>query len=125
MPPTPPITFDAPGGTFQARVFPDTGSIALIGPDPTGALHSTILKVEPIEVHLGGHAVTLGRLIGPGQSTATGLEFDHALGDGKATARVSFPADGVLRYEILDWGGARPERAMISVKSDTNEHFFG
>ncbi|QEL13651.1 hypothetical protein [Limnoglobus roseus] len=110
MPPTPPITIDAPDGTFQARVFSDTGGIALVGPDPTGAAQATIVQLEPIEVQLGGHAVTLGRLIGPARPSAAVLEFDHELGGGKATARVSFPTDGVLRYEIVDWHGQSRRR---------------
>ena len=125
MPPTPPITFPAPGGTFQAQVFPDTGGIALVGPDPTGAPHATIVRLEPIEVQLAGHAVVLGRLIGPGRPSATALEFDHDLGGTTATARVSFPADGVLRYEVVDWHGPTPKSAKIAVKSDAAESFFG
>jgi alpha-D-xyloside xylohydrolase len=122
MPPTPPVTLDSPTGAFQARVFPDTGQVALAGPGPARA---TVVALELIEASFGNRHVALGRLVGPARATAAALEFAHDLGGARATVRVTFPADGVMRYEVLAWGGPTPRSASISVKSDPSEHFFG
>jgi alpha-D-xyloside xylohydrolase len=121
---TAPLTLDSQTGAFQAQVFPDTGRIALVGLGLAGAAHA-VVTLEPIEVQLTNKTAHLGRVIGPARATAGALEFDHDLGGAKATARVTFPAEGVMRYEVISWGGPTPQSASISVKSDPSEHFFG
>ena len=122
---TSPLTLDSQTGAFQAQIFPDTGRIALAGPGLTGTAHAAVVTAEPIEVRLANKTVPLGRVIGPARTTAGSLEVDHDLGGAKATARVTFPADGVMRYEVISWGGPTPKSASIAVKSDPSEHFFG
>jgi alpha-D-xyloside xylohydrolase len=125
MPPTPPVTLDSHSGAFQAQVFPDTGRIALAGPDLSGSPLANVVTLEPIEVRLATQTVPIGRVIGAPRTTANSLEVDQDLGGAKATARVTFPADGVMRYEVIAWGGPTPRSASISAKSDPSESFFG
>ena len=35
-----------------------------------------------------------------------GLQVVQAMGAGQVTAQLTFPHDGVMRYEITNWGGA-------------------
>ena len=39
--------------------------------------------------------------------------------------RITFPAEGVMRYEVIDWGGPTPQSATIAAPSDASESFFG
>jgi len=125
MPPTAPLTLDSPSGKFLARVFPDSGRIALAGPDLAGAPLANVVTLEPIEVQLAGGTIAIGRVIGAPRKTAVSLEIDQDLGGAKATTRVTFPADGVMRFEVTAWGGPTPQSATISAKSDSSESFFG
>ena len=121
---TSPLTLDSQTGAFQAQVFPDTGRIALAAPGGANVAHA-VVTLEPIEVQLANKTVHLGRVIGAARTTATSLEVDHDLDGTPATARVTFPADGVMRYEVVSWGGPTPQSATLTVKSDASEHFFG
>ncbi len=54
-----------------------------------------------------------------------GLGLIQDLGGTHITARLTFPADGVMRSEVVDWGGLKPDQTSVSAASDGNEHFFG
>jgi alpha-D-xyloside xylohydrolase len=125
MPPASPLRLDSPSGKFQARVFPDTGRIALAGPDLSGSPLASVITLEPIEVKIANKTVAIGRVIGAPRTTADALEIDQDLGGAKATTRVTFPADGVMRFEVISWGGPAPQSATISVISAASESFFG
>jgi alpha-D-xyloside xylohydrolase len=125
MPPVSTVTLDSPSGAFQARIFMETGRIALAGPDLTGTPLANVVTLEPIEVKIGIKTVQIGAVIGAPRTTANSVEVDQDLDGGQATARLTFPAEGVMRYEVISWGGPTPISATISAKSDINEHFFG
>lgn len=125
MPPAAPITLDSPSGTYQARLAPDTGRISLAGPDLSGAALAAVFALEPIEVALAAGTAALGCVVGVPRLAGGVLEVDQDLRGAKATTRMSFPADGVLRFEVRSWGGPTPKSAAISAKSDASEHFFG
>src|SRR5712691_3734482 len=117
------ITFDS--GAFQAQIFQDTGRIALAGPDLAGTPLNNVVTLESPQVQINNRTVSLGHVIGLPRKTATSLEVDQDLGGAKATARITFPAEGVMRYEVIDWGGPTPQYAEISSVSDASESFFG
>jgi alpha-D-xyloside xylohydrolase len=125
MPPATPIVLDSSSGTYQARIFPDTGRIALAGPDLSGTPLAAVTMLEPIEVTLPTGATVLGRVDGAPRIAGGTLEVELNMGGAKATARFAFPADGVLRVEVISWGGPTPTSATISAMSDASEHFFG
>jgi alpha-D-xyloside xylohydrolase len=41
------------------------------------------------------------------------------------TARLTFPHDGVMRYEVVDWAGLVAQRSEIVAASDVGERFYG
>ncbi|SFI23049.1 glycoside hydrolase family 31 protein [Planctomicrobium piriforme] len=122
---TSPLIIDSQSGGFQAQVFPDTGQIALAGTNLVGAGRAVIVTLEPIELQVANKTVHLGRVVGPPRMSAGVFEFDHDLDGAKATAQISFPIDGVMRYEIVNWNGPTPASARISVLSAAAENFFG
>ncbi len=125
MPPSTPITLDSSSGKYQARIFPDTGRIALAGPGLSGTPLAAVTTLEPIEVKLSTGTTFLGRVDGVPRIAGGTLEVDLDHGGAKATARITFPVDGVLRFEVISWGGPTPTSATISAMSDASEHFFG
>ncbi len=125
MPPVNAITLDSVSGVFQAQIFQDTGKIALAGPDLAGKSLNNVVTLEPPEIKFANRRVPLGRVIGMPRKTANSLEVDQDLGGAKATARFTFPAEGVMRYEVTDWGGPTPQSASIAAASDASESFFG
>lgn len=125
MAPVAPVTLDSGSGAFQARLFPDTGGIALAGPDLAGTPLANVVALEPPEIRLAGTTASLGRVIGGPRRSSGGLEVDQDLGAAKATVRITFPAEGVMRYEVINWGGPTPRSAEIAALSDPTEHFFG
>jgi alpha-D-xyloside xylohydrolase len=116
------LTFDS--GPLQARIDKDTGSIALAGPDLAGALHANVIAFEPPVAIIGGQKRTIGRVISSTQSP-NGLGLLQDLGGTNVTSRLTFPTDGVMRYEVVDFGGLKPDQTSIAAASDGNEHFYG
>ena len=123
MPPADPITLDS--GAYQAQVFPATGRIALAGPDPTGKPLANVITLEPIQIQFPSGTETLGPVIGTPLRTATSLEVEQQLGGVMATTRITFLAEGVMRFEVRDWGGPTPKSASITGLSEKSEHFIG
>ena len=46
-------------------------------------------------------------------------------GTGQIRAQLTFPLDGVMRYEVVDWEGLSPDWVSISSASDGEDHFYG
>ena len=111
-------------GSLQARVFEDTGQLALAGPDRAGTPHANIITFAPPVVTIAGDAQTIGRVVSS-TPLANGLELIQDVGGTNVTAQLTFPADGVMRYEVIDWGGLKPDQTSVSAASDGNEHFYG
>src|SRR5262249_2946360 len=118
-----PITFDS--GPFQAQVFQDTGTIALAGPNLAGTPLANVVTLEPLRIQFPDRSVSLGPVIGMPRKTADSLAIDQQLGGPQALTRIAFPGEGVMRYEVLDWGGPTPQSAAIAAASDPLESFFG
>jgi alpha-D-xyloside xylohydrolase len=125
VPLTSAITLDSGSDAFQAQISQDTGQIALAGSDLAGKPLANVVTLEPPDIQLAGQTVPLGRVIGTPRKTATSLEVDQDLGGAKATVRITFPAEGVMRYEVIDWGGPTPKTASIAALSNDSEYFFG
>ena len=116
------LTFDS--GPLQARIFQGSGHLALAGPDLAGTPHANVLTFEPPVVTVGGRAQTIGRVVSS-SPLPDGFELVQDLGGTNITARLTFPADGVLRYEVTDWNGPLPDQTSVSAASDVSEHFYG
>ena len=91
-------------GPLQARPYRASGHIELAGPDLDGNPLANVVTFQPPSVSVSGATLTVGRTLAsrPG---GDGLELDQELGQQTITARLTFPHDGVMRYEIVDWGG--------------------
>jgi alpha-D-xyloside xylohydrolase len=114
-------------GPRQARLYQNTGHVELAGPDLAGAAHASVVTFAPVAATVGGHALQLGKV----RSSTAGpdrLEVVQELGGAAAaTARVrlSWPQEGVLRYEVLDWGGPAPTLTTVTKLAAGGEHLYG
>jgi alpha-D-xyloside xylohydrolase len=111
-------------GALQARVYLDSGHIELAGPDLSGRPLSNVVTFQPPVINSSGVTLTIGR-VHSAQTRDDVMDIVSALGDKEITARVSFPHDGVMRYEVVDWGGVVAEATEVSAGSDAAEHFYG
>ena len=116
------LSFDS--GSFQARIFQDSGHIAIAGPNLAGALHANVITLAPPVVQFDDRTFNLGRVISS-TPLANGLEIVQALGSRQVRTQLTFPSEGVMRYEVVDWQGVTADRISILSASDKNEHFYG
>ena len=123
VPSGPTLTLSA--GPLEARVFESTGHIQLAGPDLAGAVLANVVTLAPPAVlPAQGAALQLGRVVAS-SSTPNALTVTHAAGDSQVTATLSFVHDGVLRYEVTDWGAIKPAQTALAGPSPADEHFYG
>src|SRR5262249_41105363 len=54
-----------------------------------------------------------------------GLELTQTLGTAHITARLTFAHEGVMRYEVTNFGGVVPTATAVAVASNNGEHFYG
>lgn len=109
----------AAGAGYQARAH-QSGHLALAGPGVAGDL---VVPVAPAAVRLAGRWV----LLADPELTPAGdaIELRYSI-DGRAiAARVTAPAEGVLRYQVIDWDGPPPDRVEIQLAAAPGEHFYG
>ena len=111
-------------GAVQARIYADSGHIQAAGPDLAGAAHANVTTIAPPAATVADRTFRIGRVISS-NPVPNGLEVKQAFGLTQIKARLSFAAEGVLRYEVLDWGGPLPSVSTISAPSDGTEHFYG
>jgi alpha-D-xyloside xylohydrolase len=116
------LSFDS--GPHQARIFKDSGHIAIAGPDLAGTPHANVVTFAPPIIEAADRTFNIGRVLSS-QPLANGLEVVQQLGAGQIRAQLTFPLEGVLRYEVVDWEGLVPDRVSIASASDGDEHFYG
>src|SRR5262245_31773410 len=90
-------------GPLQARVYRDSGHLQLVGPDLTGRPLSNSVTFQPPSATIAGASVTIGRIVSS-QPHGQSLDIVQSAGATTITARLSFPHDAVMRYEVIDWG---------------------
>jgi alpha-D-xyloside xylohydrolase len=110
-------------GGLEARIFRQTGHLSLSGPGVSGGPATTLVFAPPTG-KLGGSSFNIGRVI-TSAPVPNGLELTQAVGANTLKSRLSFPSDGVLRYEVTDWNGLAPSEVSIIGASDSSEHFYG
>jgi alpha-glucosidase (family GH31 glycosyl hydrolase) len=116
------LSFDS--GPLQARIFQDTGHIALAGPDLNGTPHANVILFAPPAVQTSNAVLRIGNILSS-TAIANGLELTQSVGAAHITARLTFAHDGVLRYEVTDWGGVAPVATAVASSSNTDECFYG
>jgi alpha-D-xyloside xylohydrolase len=116
------LLFDA--GPLQGRIYQNTGHIEIAGPDLAGNAHANVISFAPPAVHTAQGSFPLGPVTGS-VVVAQGLELRQQAGAATVTARLTFPHEGVMRYEVADWGGITPIATAFAAQSGAQEHFFG
>jgi alpha-D-xyloside xylohydrolase len=105
-------------------VYEVSGHIELAGPDLAGNPLANVITFQPPAVRVSGATLTVGRTLAS-RPVDNGLELDQQLGQQSITARLTFPHDAVMRYEVIDWGELVRERIEIVAASDDDERFYG
>ncbi|MGZ5016898.1 MAG: glycoside hydrolase family 31 protein [Methylobacter sp.] len=116
------ISFDA--GDLQGRIYQNTGHIEIAGPDLAGNPKANLIHFSPPAVQTGQGSMMIGAVTGS-KTLANGLELKQKLGAALITGRLTFLHQGVMRYEVVDWGGVVPIATAIAAPSDSHEHFYG
>jgi alpha-D-xyloside xylohydrolase len=122
QPTDPVLTVEA--GPLQARISRTSGHIQLAGPDLAGTPSATLIILTPPAVLTPSGTVSI-RAVTSATPVANGLDLQQMAGNAQIGARLSFIHDGVLRYEVLDWGTLGPQRTAIAGAILPGEHFYG
>jgi len=115
-------SFDS--GPLQSRIYVDSGHIALAGPDLDGTPAATVIQFAPPAVLTPQGPLSVGRVISA-TVLPSGLAVTQVLGSSQINAQLTFPHEGVMRYEVVDWGNLTPLETALAAASDASEHFFG
>src|SRR5262249_40897231 len=116
------LSFDA--GPLQGRFYSDSGHLALAGPDLGGVALANVIVFAPPGVGYAGGVAYLGRVLSS-TPLPNGLELTQELGARTVQARLTFAAEGVMRYEVVDWDGPPPDETLITAASPESERFYG
>lgn len=118
----PVLTFDA--GPLQARVSQGSGHIELAGPDLSGTPGANIVHFTPPAVLTSTGPLVFGKVLSSAP-VASGLSLRQEVGASQVGARLTFAHEGVLRYEVVDWGSIVPVQTAVAAPSPAQERFFG
>ena len=119
-------SFDS--GPHQARIFPESGHVALAGPDLAGVAHANVITFAPPVVEVSDRAFAIGRVLSS-TSLANGLEVVQETGARPDPRPAHLPArrGDALRGRRLGGPGARPDlrgrrlrrrRALLRVRRE-------
>jgi alpha-D-xyloside xylohydrolase len=116
------LSFDQ--GQLQARIYKDTSHLELVGPDLVGGSATNVIRFTPPAIQTAAGSQLLGSVL-TSKQIANGLELVQSLGTLQITSQFTFTHDGVLRYEVVDWGAVAPVATAVAAPSDGQEHFYG
>jgi alpha-D-xyloside xylohydrolase len=111
-------------GVLQGRIYNNSGHIEIAGPDLDGSAQAIIVTFSPPSVEIDDRLLNVGRVLNS-TPLPNGVEVMQELGTRQVRARLMFPVSGVMRYEVVDWGGDPPSRLAINAESSEEEHFYG
>ncbi|MEY2537204.1 MAG: alpha-D-xyloside xylohydrolase [Verrucomicrobiota bacterium] len=117
-------SFNSTSGNFQARIYDDTGHIAIGEPDLNGNPFANVITFAPPAAKIGGASYNLGKVLSV-TNIANGIQLTQAMAGTSVTAQLTFASDGVMHYEVTNWNGLSPTETDISAASDSTEHFYG
>jgi alpha-D-xyloside xylohydrolase len=118
------ITSAIPEGELEARLYTDSGHISLIGPDRAGVPAGLTNTVAPAQVRIDSEWHFVGTVL-DAAPIGNGLALVQRLYDTSVVAHLTFASEGVLRYEVIDWGGLPVDHARLSLPSSAGERFYG
>lgn len=111
-------------GPLEARIYSNSGHIELAGPNLAGTPLTVLIRIAPPAVQSNNNSISIGGVISS-SVLPNGLEVKQHLGAATITARLTFALDGVLRYEVTDFGGVSVTATAIAGPSANDEHFYG
>jgi alpha-D-xyloside xylohydrolase len=111
-------------GPIQGRVFTASGQIALAGPDLEGRPHANVITLEAPVVTTAGKSLPLAPVLRSRQ-VPNGIELSYKLDTTEVAGLLSFPHEGVMRFEVTNWNGIRADETVLTASSDASEQFFG
>jgi alpha-D-xyloside xylohydrolase len=111
-------------GIYQGRVSENSGHIQMAGPNLQGEAAKNVVTLAPPIVVIQDRSFCVGRVISSNE-LENGLEVVQQTGPHQTRAKLTFPFDGVMRYEVVDWEGHAPSSVKISSASNNEEHFYG
>ena len=117
-------TVTAASGNFQARIYDNSGHLALVEPDLNGNPLGNVITFAPPAAVIGGVSYDLGPILSS-TPIANGLQMTQSLAGTSVTTQLTFTSDGVMHYEVTNWNGLAPTETDISAASDITEHFYG
>jgi alpha-D-xyloside xylohydrolase len=122
QPAGPIVSFDS--GPFQGRIYQNSGHIELAGPDLAGNANANLIHFAPPAAKTAQGPLTIGAVMSSAP-VAGGVELKQKAGGAVVTTRLTFPHEGVMRYEVVDWGGIVPLATAVAAPCDNHEHFYG
>jgi alpha-D-xyloside xylohydrolase len=118
------ITQGAGPDKLKAQVFANSGHIQVIGQALDGSELAVTNTYLPALATIAGNSYLVGPVLSATQ-VVNGVELRQALWTTSVVARLTFPHQGVVRYEVVDWGGLTPSATTVMGASDAGEHFYG
>jgi alpha-D-xyloside xylohydrolase len=109
---------------YEARVYLNAGQIQLLGPDLSGNPLTNAINIQSPSATANGNNLTFGAVLSS-MPLSNGIQFVELCGSTSIVAQVTFPYDGVMHYEVVDWGAQVLTATAITVPSDATEHFYG
>jgi alpha-D-xyloside xylohydrolase len=116
------LSFDQ--GQLQARIYKDTSHLELAGPDLVDGHAAIVIRFAPPAIQTPSGSHLLGRVL-TSKQIGNGLQLAQSIGTFQITSEFTFIHDGVLRYEVVDWGAVNPIATAVAAASDGQEHFYG
>ena len=101
----------------EARIYQNSGHIAL-------ADGANVVAFAPPAVKTGSGPATIGAVLSS-SNLVNGLQVRQVFGTTSIVAQLTFPYDGVMRYEVVNWGGQVITETAVTAASDASEHFYG
>ena len=83
-----------------------------------------VIRIAPPAVQTQAGVAVIGATASA-QPLANGIELKQQLGAAQITSRLTFPHDGVMRFEVIDWGGSTPQASALAVVATASEHVYG
>lgn len=110
-------------GPLEGRIYKTGGHIELAGPDLAGNAKANLIRFSPPALRSSSASLLFGEVTSS-QAIAKGIEVKQKVA-AASLARLTFPHEGVMRYEVIDFGGLEPVATAIASRSDGQEHFYG
>ncbi|HXR05424.1 MAG TPA: hypothetical protein VN836_12025, partial [Verrucomicrobiae bacterium] len=118
------VTNFTAAGLVEARIYRNSGHLSLVGPDLAGNALANAVTFSPPLVRIGGQWHNLGPIVSS-RTIGDGLEAVQQLLTTNVVVRLTFVAEGVMRYEVVNWSGLPVEEIAVAAASDAGEHFYG